>query len=56
MNRDHAGMLAVDISRALAEGLRFRSLEQTIRDTLAGAELTDDAGLSPEREQELLAA
>ena len=56
VNRDHAGMLAVDISRALAEGLRFRSLEQTIRDTLAGAELTDDAGLSPEREQELLAA
>jgi len=56
VNRDQARMLAVDISRALAEGLRFCPLEQTIRETLAGAELTEAAGLSPEREQELLAA
>jgi len=30
------GMLAVDVSRALAEGLRFRPLEETVRDILAG--------------------
>ena len=56
VNRDHAGFLAVDGSKALAAGLSFRPLEDTVRDTLAGAELTDDAGLAPERERELLAA
>jgi 2'-hydroxyisoflavone reductase len=56
VHEEHAGMMAVDCSRALAAGLRFRPLEQTIRDTLAGAEETAGAGLTPEREQELLAA
>jgi 2'-hydroxyisoflavone reductase len=44
----------VDVSRAVAEGLRFRPLEDTVRATLEHAETTDAAGLSPERESELL--
>jgi 2'-hydroxyisoflavone reductase len=48
------GFLAVDVSRALAAGLRFRPLAHTVRDTLAHAETTSDAGLSPARERELL--
>ncbi len=32
---EYAGMLAADISRALAAGLTFRPLEETARDTLA---------------------
>ena len=50
------GFLAMDVSRALATGLRFRPLRATIRDTLAGAKTTEDAGLAPEREHELLDA
>jgi 2'-hydroxyisoflavone reductase len=62
------GTLAVDIGRALAEGLAFRPLEETLRDTLAwmatGAGATGKLasglelrpGLSREREAELLAA
>lgn len=53
---ENAGMMAVDCSRARAAGLRFRPLEQTIRETLAGARETPGAGLTPERERELLAA
>jgi len=53
---ENAGIMAVDCSRALAAGLSFRPLEQTIRETLAGAETTLDAGLTAERERELLAA
>ena len=45
-----------DVSRALAAGLRFRPLRETMRDTLGQATLTDEAGLRPERERELLAA
>ena len=45
-----------DVSRAVAAGLRFRPLAETMRDTLAHASLTDEAGLKPERERELLAA
>jgi len=51
-----AGLLSVDISRAVAAGLSFRPIEETARDTLAWAssrELTK-AGLAPERESELL--
>jgi 2'-hydroxyisoflavone reductase len=54
------------VSRAVAAGLRFRPLEETVRDTLAwarrnGASLvttghTGTAGMRPEREAELLAA
>jgi 2'-hydroxyisoflavone reductase len=65
----HQGMLTLDIKRALSCGLSFRSLAETISDTLqwdrqrgsdqikpprlAGAAPTD-AGLSSEREQQLL--
>jgi 2'-hydroxyisoflavone reductase len=67
---EHRGLYAVNISRALAAGLRHRPLEETIRDTLAWARsgaLTFDPpvadasgkrwtrpGLSPEREAALL--
>lgn len=50
------GFLAVDVGRALAAELRFRPLAETIRDTLAGAATTADAGLAAEREHALLAA
>jgi 2'-hydroxyisoflavone reductase len=64
---DRAGFLALDISRALAAGLRFRPLEETALDTLAWAGRQArpakdvgvpmaPAGLTPERERELLAA
>ncbi len=46
----------VDVRRALAEGLRFRPLADTVRGTLEAASTTDAAGLAPEREAELLAA
>jgi 2'-hydroxyisoflavone reductase len=46
----------VDVSRALAAGLTFRPLAETVRGTLDHAETTDAAGLRPEREAELLAA
>jgi hypothetical protein len=49
------GVLAGDVSRAVAAGLRFRPLEDTVRATLELAEPTDTAGLTPEREAELLA-
>ena len=58
---EHAGFAAVDCRRAIAAGLTFRPLPETVRDTLAwdrtlppGAER--GAGLSAEREAELLRA
>jgi len=50
------GLHRVDVSRALQAGLTFRQLEQTIEATLELAEPTDAAGLSPEREAQLLEA
>ncbi|MDQ3859753.1 MAG: NAD-dependent epimerase/dehydratase family protein [Actinomycetota bacterium] len=55
VNPAYAGFLAIDGSQAIAAGLRFRPLAQTISDTLADAEPTGDAGLSPGREADLLA-
>jgi 2'-hydroxyisoflavone reductase len=52
----HAGFLSIDVSKALAAGLAFRPLSETVHDTLAHAERTAEAGLDPERERELLAA
>ena len=54
-----AGLLAIDISRALKTGLAFRPLRETARDTLVWAQSRPAnhawrAGLSHEREQELL--
>ncbi len=48
------GMNRTDVTKALAAGLSFRPLEETIRGALDQAETTDDAGLKPKREQELL--
>lgn len=59
---DHVGIARADSRRALGAGLRIRPLRETVRDTLAWARATEKrpgalkAGLSPEREAELLAA
>lgn len=45
----------VDVGRALAAGLSFRPLAETVRGALDDAETTDAAGLAPEREAALLA-
>lgn len=50
-----AGADHVDVRRAVAAGLRFRPLADTIRGTLDEAKPTDAAGLSAEREAALLA-
>jgi 2'-hydroxyisoflavone reductase len=52
---DMISLEQVDASRAVAAGLTFRPLEDTIRTTLSDAALTDAAGMKPEREAELLA-
>ncbi len=61
-----AAMLQADVSRAVAAGLRFRPLDETVRDTLqwvrsggAPGELASglssgEAGMRPDREAELL--
>ncbi|HET7043382.1 MAG TPA: NAD-dependent epimerase/dehydratase family protein [Gaiellaceae bacterium] len=56
---DYAGMMAVDVSRALAAGLAFRPLAETIADTLAWVRAGDapadpPAGLDRDRERTLL--
>ena len=51
-----AGADQVDVQRALETGLRFRPLADTVRGALEHAATTDAAGLSPEREAELLTA
>ena len=58
-DEEGAGFSRVDVSKAIQAGLRFRPLEETVRDTLewAKARPADHqwrAGLAPEREQELL--
>src|SRR5918999_1590605 len=59
--REYADLQAIDCGRAIEAGLTFRPLSETIEDVLdwdratrAGRE--PDAGLRPEREQELLRA
>jgi 2'-hydroxyisoflavone reductase len=52
---ENEGILQVDVSRAVAAGLSFRPLRETIRATLELAAPTAEAGLQPEREAELLA-
>ena len=56
-----AGLDQVNCSKAIGDGLRFRPLDETIRDTLAwhASRPTDTklrAGLTPDREQALLQA
>jgi 2'-hydroxyisoflavone reductase len=55
---DYAGMARADIGRALAAGLRFRPVEETVVDTLAWDRGVpgDRPTLSLDREQELLAS
>jgi 2'-hydroxyisoflavone reductase len=58
--KDHA-VFRVDVSKAVGEGLTFRSLLQTVRETLAWDAMRDQgtllkAGLAPERERELIEA
>jgi len=58
-NAESAGFSRVDVSKAIKAGLKFRPLEDTVRDTLAWANTRPvdhewRAGLKPEREQELL--
>ena len=52
---DLAGMHATDVSRAVAAGLRFRPLAETLAGA-AEAPAVEGVGLTPEREAELLAA
>jgi 2'-hydroxyisoflavone reductase len=58
--REYAGMQAVDCGRAIAAGLTFRPVSQTVRDVLewdsTRVEADLAAGLRPERERELLSA
>jgi len=51
-----SAMHQTDVSRAVAAGLRFRPVEETLRDTLASAQTVEGVGLTPEREADLLAA
>jgi 2'-hydroxyisoflavone reductase len=55
---EYAGMARADISRALAAGLTFRPVEETIVDTLAWDRSVpgDRPTLTHDREQEILAA
>jgi 2'-hydroxyisoflavone reductase len=53
------GFSRVDVSKAINAGLRFRPLEETIRDTIAWAEMRPEdhqwrAGLNPDKERILL--
>jgi 2'-hydroxyisoflavone reductase len=56
-DEDSKGFLAANIDRALAKGLKFRPLRETIRATLNWRKTKPDglkAGLSADREKELL--
>jgi 2'-hydroxyisoflavone reductase len=55
-NPAEAAFLAVNVSKAVAAGLRFRPLAETILDTLRRAEPAPEAGLAPGRERKLLEA
>jgi len=56
LSGEMAGVLDADVSKAVAHGLTFRPPESTIRAALDEAQLTDEAGMKPERERELLDA
>jgi 2'-hydroxyisoflavone reductase len=58
-DEEHRGFARMDVSRAINAGLKFRPLEDTVRDTLEWANTRPadhewHAGLKSEREQELL--
>ena len=54
---DYAGFMRADISRALAAGLHFRPVEETVRDTLAWSREAGEQRptLTREKEREILA-
>jgi 2'-hydroxyisoflavone reductase len=52
---EYSGFHRADVSRAIAAGLTFRALADTVRATLAESDTTDGR-LSPERESELIQA
>ena len=57
---EDAGFSRVDVSKAISAGLKFRPLEDTIRDTIAWADMRSKdhewrAGLNPAKERILLA-
>jgi 2'-hydroxyisoflavone reductase len=59
--REYVGVLAVDCGKAIAEGLSFRPVSETIEgvlewDSTRAADAGLSAGLTPERERELLLA
>jgi 2'-hydroxyisoflavone reductase len=59
-DEEGVGFSRVDVSKAIAAGLKFRPLEETVRDTLEWAQTRPPnhewrAGLTPEREKEVLA-
>ena len=53
---NEVGTMRADVTRALAAGLTFRPLDETVRGTLELAGTTDNAGLKPEREREVIEA
>ena len=55
-NPSDAYFLAIDTAEALAAGLRFRPLAETVTDTLAEAETVPGVGLGARRERQLLAS
>ena len=60
-DEESAGFSRVDVSKAIATGLRFRPLEETVRDTLEWAQARPAdhewrAGLAAEREAQVLTA
>lgn len=56
--KEMAGILAVDVGRAIGAGLVFRPLGETVRDTPEAGGTAEEvgAGISREREEELLRA
>jgi 2'-hydroxyisoflavone reductase len=60
-SEEYAGFFSFSSARAVADGLTYRPVPDTVRDTLAWdltrpADVEWRAGLKPEREQELLRA
>ena len=60
-DEENAGFARMDLSKAIAAGLKFRPLEETVRDTLAWAQRRPAdhewrAGLTAEREAQVLTA
>ena len=59
-DEEGVGFSRVNVAKAIAAGLKFRPLEQTVRDTLAWAQRRPAnhewrAGLTAEREADVLA-